>query len=156
MLQPLDREDDKQGKDEENRGPGTEITVPRTSVADDLESKLNGNIGDDGGEQNLVQQLACELFHDIRYRNPMRAAYLFNPEMRVLGGCIFLLLLLLQPPDGNGAKEDAIGGNRGNPDIDEARRKVPPIRTQRTPAFFIAAKVLAGGGRGEIVASQLL
>lgn len=156
MLQPLDCEDDKQGKDEENRGPGTEVTVPDTSVADNLESKLNGNIGDDGGQQSLVQQLACELFHGIRYKNPTRAAYLFNPKMRVLGGCVFLLLLLLQPPDGTGAKEDAIGGNRGNPDIDEARRKVPPIRTQGAPAFFIAAEVLARGRRGEIVASQLL
>lgn len=47
MLQPLDREDDKQGEDEENGGPGAEITIPNASVADDLEGELNGGIGDD-------------------------------------------------------------------------------------------------------------
>lgn len=82
-------------------------------------------------------------------------AYLFNPEMRVLRRRQ-LLLLLLQPPDGDGAEEDSIYGDRSDPDVDEARREVVSKRTQGAPSLFIAAEIVARGVGGEIVAAQLL
>lgn len=75
--------------------------------------------------------------------------------MRVLR-CRQLLLLLLKPPDGDGTKEDTIYGDGSDPDVDEARREVVSKRTQGAPSLCVAAKIVARGVGGEIVAAQLL
>lgn len=72
-------------------------------------------------------------------------------------GLFSLLLLGLEVPDGDGAEQETKDGDGGHPDVNEAGRKVVAERTQRTPAFLVAAEGLLDLVHGgEIVAAELL
>ncbi len=65
------------------------------------------------------------------------------------------LLPLQQPPHRNRAHEDAKGGHRSHPHVDEARREVVSERAQRAPSLLVSTKRLLGGAfRTQIAAAE--
>ena len=90
------------------------------------------------------------------FTNTMRAiTHLLSPEMPVLRHGR-RLLPLQQPPHRNRAHEDAKGGHRSHPHVDEARREVVPERAQRAPSLLISTEGLPGEAfRAQIAAAEL-
>src|SRR3569833_409049 len=65
-------------------------------------------------------------------------AYLLYPEMPVLGETA-RVPLGQNPPESNGAEDNAKYRHRSNPDVDKALREVISKRAQRTPALLVPA-----------------
>lgn len=53
MLQPLNREDNTEGRQRERSSPDAKITEPDCRVVDNLYYELCGKVGDDESEQGL-------------------------------------------------------------------------------------------------------
>ncbi len=90
------------------------------------------------------------------FTNTMRAiTHLLSPEMPVLRHGR-RLLPLQQPPHRNRAHEDAKGGHRSHPHVDEARREVVSERAERAPSLLISTQGLLGEAfRAQIAAAEL-
>lgn len=58
MLKPLNGEYNKHRQNRQGGRPYSEIAKPDAGVVDDLDGKLNGNVGDDDGEENLEPRVS--------------------------------------------------------------------------------------------------
>jgi hypothetical protein len=132
VLDVLDVEDDGERDNGEGRGPEAEVAGPDAGKVFNLECRLDGRGGDEGAEGCLqavsvvVESRSCITSYQLRIKVPIA----FDVLRRTCA---------VQVPQGARAADNPPRSDDGNPDVEEARRKVEADGAEGAPTLAVTA-----------------